>query len=90
MMERNASTRAVPPEWADRLIMSLRCCGLRPSGPPAEPQGKDWMALTISSEVTGTLGSGSLVRVGITASGFKLGCFCCKSAKVVAFSGATM
>ena len=28
MMERNASTRAVPPEWADGLIMSLRCCGL--------------------------------------------------------------
>ena len=55
MMERNTSTRAVPPEWADGLIMSLRCCGLRPSGPPAEPQGKDWMALTISSEVTGTL-----------------------------------
>ena len=32
--------------------MSLRCCGLKSSGPPAGPLGKDLMAQTISSSET--------------------------------------
>ena len=42
--------------WAPPLVMgpdiSLRCCSLSPSGPPAESLGKDLMARTISSSDT--------------------------------------
>ena len=42
--------------WAPPLVMgpviSLRCCGLSPSGPPAESLGKDLMARTTSSSDT--------------------------------------
>lgn len=31
------------------LIMSLRCLGVRPSGPPAEPFGKERMAEATAS-----------------------------------------
>ena len=39
----------------DSPIMSLRCCGERLSGPPAEPFGKDRIAVaTASSMMSGT------------------------------------
>ena len=35
------------------VVISFRCCGRRPSGPPAEPLGNLMMALRISYPVTG-------------------------------------
>ena len=41
-----------PPSLAELLIKSLRCRGHRPSGPAAEPLGKERIALeTSSSEI---------------------------------------
>ena len=37
---------------AELQTIFLRCCGRRPSEPPAEPHGKDLTALTTSSKVT--------------------------------------
>ena len=41
--------RRWPPSPAAYSIMSLRCCGRRPSGPAAEVLGKERMALSTSS-----------------------------------------
>ena len=47
-----AEMRAWAPPLVVGPVISLRCCGLSPSGPPAESLGKDLMAQTISSSVT--------------------------------------
>ena len=46
-----ALSKAGPPPCADAPIMSLRCCGERPSGPPAEPFGKDQIAVATASSM---------------------------------------
>ena len=40
-----------PPSCADAPILSLRCCGERPCGPPAEPFGKDQIAVATASSM---------------------------------------
>ena len=50
-----ALSKVGPPPCADAPIMSLRCCGKRPSGLPAEPFRKDQIAVaTASSMMRGT------------------------------------
>ena len=44
-----AEMRAWVPLLAVRPVISLKCCGLSPSGPPTESLGKDLLAQTISS-----------------------------------------
>ena len=55
------------------LACPLRCCGLNLSGPPAEPFGKDLMALIIAPAVTlkeeGTVGSWDGHSAGSTTVG---------------------
>ena len=41
-----------PPAPAEVLVMSCRCCGCSPSGPPADPLGKDKMARATSDSLT--------------------------------------
>ena len=70
-----ALSNAGPPLSANASIMPFRCCGESPSGPPAEPFGKERMALAIvSSEIEGerpeSSGSG-----GSWESGCGGGCF---------------
>ena len=45
----SASSSSGPPPSADVLVMSLRCWEHRPSGPPADPHGKERMVLETSS-----------------------------------------
>ena len=72
-----------PPPRADLLIMSFRCCGRRASGPPAEPQGKEQMALATSSSDTWTgIGRSSVDTSGIAESGWGRGCFSRRVASV--------
>ena len=72
-----------PPPRADLLIMSFRCCGRRASGPPAEPQGKEQMALATSSSDTWTgIGRSSEDTSGIAESGWGRGCFSRRVASV--------
>src|SRR6476469_4977538 len=56
-------------------IMSFRCCGVIPSGPPDEPGGKDQMAfLTDSASTVIGVILGSGVRNGRRSEG-GVGCF---------------
>ena len=42
------------PVSSERETMSLRCCGRKPSGPPADPDGNDMIAaLTKPSDTVG-------------------------------------
>ena len=42
------------PLSAEVPVKTLRCCGSNPSGPPAEPFGKERMArMNVSSEIVG-------------------------------------
>ena len=56
-------------------MRSLRCCGLKPSGPPAELLGKDRMERAISFSL---MENDWLVggRSGMTESAGGVGCFC--------------
>lgn len=51
--------------------ISFKCCGQRPSGPPADPMGNDLTALMISGLVTGSmvLVSSEAKRGGMDESG---------------------
>ena len=54
--EVRAVMRRWPPSLADGPVRSRRCWGLRPSGPPAEPLGKDLIAeKTASNEICACL-----------------------------------
>ena len=64
-------------------VISLRCCGFRPSGPPAEPLGKESMALAISSSVTEMVWSDSSGDGGMMEQGRGAGCFYCRAVRVV-------
>ena len=55
-------------------IRSLRCWGLRPSGPPAEPCGKDLIAREIASADIEIGSSGTSTSSGIDESGWGGGC----------------
>ena len=57
-----AVRRSWPPMFADGPIKSLRCWGLKPHGPPAEPLGKDLIADRTASPVTAI---GSVVGLGV-------------------------
>ena len=66
--------RAERRAWAPLLelgpVISLRCCGLSPSGPPAESLGKDLIAWTISPSNTVMAGrSADSTNGGIEESG---------------------
>ena len=60
------AARRPPLNLPGKLNKSLRCCGLRPSGPPADPLGKDPIAEETASGVAKTL---SMVS---TAGGIKV------------------
>ena len=47
-----AMRRTEPPSSADAAVMSLRCCGLGPSGLPADPLGNDRITCATSSSDT--------------------------------------
>ena len=47
-----ALSRQDTPPPAEPHTISLRCCGQSPSGLPAEPRGKDWIAPTTSLQDT--------------------------------------
>ena len=48
----SADSNTGPPLSAEAPVMSLRCCGIKPSGPPAEPFGKERIARATSSSDT--------------------------------------
>ena len=48
MKEERAVSSSLPPLSAEALVRSTKCCGRRPSGPPAEFHGNDIIACTIS------------------------------------------
>ena len=79
--------KCMPPASAEAPVMSLRCWGLRPSGPPADPLGKDRIARATSSSDTvrwlWVSGSG-----GLSESGWVAGCFCLRAASVVSLMSA--
>ena len=85
----SASSSKEPPPSADVLVMSLRCWGRRPSGPPADPHGKKQMALETSSTETlmGILSS-SEGAGGILESGWGGGCFSLRAIRVLSFTSA--
>ena len=51
-----ALSKAGPPPCANAPIMSLRCCGERPSRAPAEPFGKNQIA--VATDKAGVLWGG--------------------------------
>ena len=53
MNKESACTNSLPPLSADSLVKSFKWCGRNPSGPPADPHGKERMALTTSFSETG-------------------------------------
>ena len=55
----SAVSSFLPSNPAEVLIRSLRCCGRRPSGPPAEPLGKDFY----QSSTSGTPNSAQVAMV---------------------------
>lgn len=57
-------------------VMSLRCWGLKPSGPSADPFGKECMACKTSSSITEDERIGSWVCGGMQESGCGARCFC--------------
>ena len=77
----------MPPTSTEAPVMSLRCWDLRPSGPPADPLGKDLIVMATSSSDTvrwlWVSGSG-----GISESGWVAGCFCLRAASVVSLMSA--
>jgi hypothetical protein len=85
---RDWTKRAEPAPFLTEM-WSLRCCGWRPSGPPADPAGKDWIDL-ITSEVDNCTG---LQEPGAGFGGMDNiecggGCFWLKRAKVFSLVGA--
>ena len=64
--------RAVCPKVS--FVRSFRCCGRRPSGPPAEPFLKERMALLISSLPMTIVSQDSSGGSGREVSGCRLGC----------------
>ena len=85
----SASSSSGPPPSADVLVMSLRCWGRRPSGPPADPHGKERMALETSSTETliGILSS-SEGAGGQMELGWGGGCFSLRAIRVLSFTSA--
>ena len=80
---------AVPPASAEAPIMSCRCWGLRPSGPPADPLGKDRiLRATSSSDTVRWLWASS--SDGMSESGWGSGCFCLRAASVESLMSAIM
>ena len=78
-----ALRRTGPPAPAEVEIRSLRCCGLSPSGPPADPLGKDMIDCKISSslsvmcEASDDVGHGGMMDWGCGG-----GCFSHREASV--------
>ena len=71
-----ALSRVRPPVSAENPVISLRCWGLNPSGPDADPFGKEHMACKTSSSVTEVEGIGSWGGGGMLESGCGVGCLC--------------
>ena len=68
--EVRAVMRRWHPSLADGPVRSLRCWGLRPSGPPAEPLRKDLIAeKTASNEICLTAAGSTSKGGGIEESG---------------------
>ena len=77
MNEDKARNSSFPPLSAESLVRFLRCWGRKPSGPPADPQGKDFMALATSFSVTsassvGDSDAGGKFESGWAGRGFAL------------------
>ena len=83
------------PAPAVMLVMSSRCCGLSPSGPPAEPLGNEWSALASSLSLTTSLTTKAAFRAsssgggGRVVSGWAVGCFNFRAAMVAVRASAT-
>lgn len=58
----------------DGPVKSLRCWGLRPSGPPAEPLGNDLIAEATASGVAATQSLALSIGGGIAVCGWGGGC----------------
>src|SRR5215471_2746787 len=80
-----AVSRAGPFDW--QVTSSSKCCGLKPSGPPDDPAGKDLIAFRISLSVTCSeekeLGSGT-VALSVGAGG----CIACMASSTVSVASA--
>ena len=71
--------------------MSFRCWGLSPSGPPAEPVRKDWIAHATSSAATMMVCCGCNSGTdGMELSGCGGECFSCRAWKVASFMGTSV
>ena len=77
------------PSITAALNRSLRCWGLRPSGPPAEPWGKDLMAEETISGGTEIGPSGTSTRSGMEESRWGGGCLAWRAAKMDGLVSAT-
>ena len=60
MNDDRAFNDSLAPLSAESLVRSLRCYDQRPSGPPADTQGNNLMALVTSFSVAWTKGTGDL------------------------------
>ena len=69
------------------LVRSFRCCGRRPSGPPADPAGKEMTAFITSASDT-TMGGGEVGVGGMLHPSGGDGCLSSKADKVAALEGA--
>ena len=78
-----ALRRTGPPAPAEVEIRSLRCCGLSPSGLPADPSGKDMIARKIISSLSVMCGASEAVgQGGMMDWGCGGGCFSRREASV--------
>ena len=72
---------AMPPASVEAPVMSFRCWGIRPSGPPADLLGKDRIARATSSpDTVRWLWASS--SDGMSESGWGAGYFCLRAANV--------
>ena len=86
-----AQRRRCPPIPAEALVKSSKCWGRSPSGPPAEPLGKERIACATAPSLTTKAPSSSWLSGGggMLESGCGAGCFDLKAAIVDSFASAT-
>ena len=77
-----AHRTSLPPLSAEALMRSFKCCGQRPSGPPAHSLGKERMTWTNSTSDTGMVGACPLGGGGVHESGYGGGCLDRRAARV--------
>ena len=81
---------SLPPLSAEALVRPTKCCGWRPSGPPAELHGNDLIACTISPSARNGSEVFAAGANGKQEPGGSGGCFAPTADKVSSFISANV